>query len=314
MNRRVAVFVSIVVLGATPLVADAFPFGGRASTVLNCVYNSTIYTNLGPPRGGEYIWTTATRTYEFGPPSHAGQWMLGLAGAPYFCVYSKAPLIIYTGIAMIMMGSSGPAAPSAPRTTGPSLTTPTAPSGSPGSIGFPSGTVGTPSGSGSGSGTAGRLLVSEVYYAVDSVHGTSPANQWVELYNGTATTVNLSGWALRDSVATSTIPAGTTVAPGQFAVLISDSNTSALWSIPAAAKIVVLGSIGNGLSASSDAVFLKNPEGNTVDAVSWGGNTSAFSPAAILVSNGSSLARSALTSDTNTGADWASRPIPNPGQ
>src|SRR3989338_11007798 len=104
---------------ATPLAAHAFPFGGRASIVLQCVYNSTIYANLGPPRGGEYIWTTATRTYQFGPPAYAGQWLLGLAGAPYYCIYRISPLIIYTGIAMTMLGSSGPAAPAASLTQGP---------------------------------------------------------------------------------------------------------------------------------------------------------------------------------------------------
>src|SRR3989338_8048956 len=107
---------------ATPLAAHAFPFGGRASIVLQCVYNSTIYANLGPPRGGEYIWTTATKTYQFGPPAYAGQWLLGLAGAPYYCIYRISPLTIYTGIAMTMMGSSGPAAPAPPPTTGPSPT------------------------------------------------------------------------------------------------------------------------------------------------------------------------------------------------
>src|SRR3989338_244456 len=111
-----------------PFFAHAFPFGGRASIVLQCVYNSTIYTNLGPPRGGEYIWTTGTRTYQFGPPAYAGQWLLRLAGAPYYCIYRISPLIIYTGIAITMMGSSGPAAPSAPPTTGP---TPASPAPSP---------------------------------------------------------------------------------------------------------------------------------------------------------------------------------------
>ncbi len=98
----------------TPFVANAFPFGGRTTTVLQCVYNSTIYANVGPPRGGEYIWTTGTRTYQFGPPAYAGQWLLGLAAPPYYCIYQISPLEIYTGIAITMMGSSGAAAPTPP--------------------------------------------------------------------------------------------------------------------------------------------------------------------------------------------------------
>ena len=89
-----------------PFFARAYPFGGQARIVLPCYYNQTIYANLGPPSGGKYIWTTATKTYLFGPPRHAGQWLLGLAGAPYYCIYKRAPLTIYTGSAIIMMGSS----------------------------------------------------------------------------------------------------------------------------------------------------------------------------------------------------------------
>lgn len=117
MKKEVAALGVFVLL--FPLFVHAFPFGGRASIVLNCVYNSTIYANLGPPRGGEYVWTKATRTYQFGPPSHAGQWMLGLAGAPSYCFFKRAPVIIYTAIAMTMVGTSGPAAPPAPPTSGP---------------------------------------------------------------------------------------------------------------------------------------------------------------------------------------------------
>ncbi len=89
-----------------PRTTEAFPFGGQASIVLPCLYNSTIYAELGPPIGGNYVWTTATQTYQFGPPRHGGQWVLGLAGVPYYCIYSISPLITYPAIAITMMGSS----------------------------------------------------------------------------------------------------------------------------------------------------------------------------------------------------------------
>ena len=105
--RFTSYVLSIAILFFTvPSVSHAYPFGGQARIVLPCYYNSTIYASLGPPRGGEFIWTTATRTYQFGPPTHAGQWLLGLAGAPYYCLYSVAPIIVYTGDAITMMGSS----------------------------------------------------------------------------------------------------------------------------------------------------------------------------------------------------------------
>ena len=99
-----------VTLLTTPFTASAFPFGGQASQVINC-YNQAIYANLGPPIGGPYIWTPSTKTYSFGPPSRAGQWLLGLASAPYYCIVSIIPLTIYSGTAISMMGSSGPSAP-----------------------------------------------------------------------------------------------------------------------------------------------------------------------------------------------------------
>ncbi len=61
---------------------------------------------LGPPRGGAYVWTTRTKTYEFGPPRRAGQWVLGNAGLPYFCFFSVRPIITYSGTTITMMGSS----------------------------------------------------------------------------------------------------------------------------------------------------------------------------------------------------------------
>ncbi|HET8581352.1 MAG TPA: hypothetical protein VFL98_02710 [Candidatus Paceibacterota bacterium] len=105
----IAAVLGLAVIGAfsawSPRIADAFPFGGQASIVQPC-FNDAIYVLLGPPRGGAFIWTPGTKTYEFGPPRHAGQWLLGLAGAPYMCIVSPVPLIIWSGTYITMMGSS----------------------------------------------------------------------------------------------------------------------------------------------------------------------------------------------------------------
>src|SRR3989344_3025661 len=102
--RVAAVAVSLTLLAA-PLVAMAFPFGGQASMVIPC-YNQAIYANLGAPRGGPYIWTPSTKTYQFGAPTHGGQWLLGLAGAPYYCIVSVQPVIVWPGTYITMMGTS----------------------------------------------------------------------------------------------------------------------------------------------------------------------------------------------------------------
>lgn len=296
MNRVGVAALGIIL--AVPLLAHAFPFGGRASIVLNCVYNSTIYTNLGPPRGGEYIWTTNTKTYQFGPPRQAGQWLLGLAGAPYYCIYNISPLDIYTGIAMTMLGSSGPAAPPAPPTLGP---------GGPSDRGLIPPPSPTPSPSGS-------VLISEVYYAVDSAHGTKPQNEWVELYNGTQAAVNLGLWRIEDGFAIDTIPSGTILSPGKFMVVAATSTTRSLWSIPQDAFVSLNSSIGDGLANSGDRIILKNASGTIVDALSWGSNTSVFKPSATVAPYGYSIWRKSLSSDTNTAADWFATSTPTPGK
>jgi hypothetical protein len=93
------------VILALPRFAYAFPFGGQAYIVAPC-FNVAIYANLGPPRGGPFVWTPTTVTYENGPPTHPGQWILGLAGVPYFCIVNITPLTIWPGTYITMMGSS----------------------------------------------------------------------------------------------------------------------------------------------------------------------------------------------------------------
>ncbi|MFA7309597.1 MAG: hypothetical protein WC050_01695 [Candidatus Paceibacterota bacterium] len=88
-----------------PALALAFPFGGRATQVSPC-YNNAIIAYVGAPRGGVYIWTPSTRTYQFGAPTHAGQWLLGLASAPYYCIISVVPIDVRAGIAIQMLGTS----------------------------------------------------------------------------------------------------------------------------------------------------------------------------------------------------------------
>jgi len=286
-----------------PNLALGFPFGGRASTVLRCVYNSTIYANLGPPRGGEYIWTTATKTYQFGPPAYAGQWLLGLAGAPYYCIYSVSPLIIYSGIAMTMMGSSGAAAPPAPQQIPPTVQPPSAPT--------PPGTPSpSPSGSGAGSGSSiNKVVISEVYYHVDVGHGSKPGNEWVEIYNGTQSAVNVGGWTIRDNSATSTIPSGSTIQPGEYAIVAVTSETRDLWLLQnSGAKFFFTGRIfGDGLSNTGDRVVLRNASGTTIDAVSWGSDASVMQPSAATAPYGQSLARKTLLTDTDIASDWGAR-------
>ncbi len=219
---------AVALLLAFPLFAHAFPFGGQASIVLPCIYNSTIYVNLGPPKGGEYVWTRATRTYQFGPPRYAGQWLLGLAGASYYCIYQRYPLIVYEAPAILMMGSSGTAAPLGPLSGGSTVSNTGAPASAPAS-GSGAGGSGVSSAPTPVSPAAiGHIVVSEIYYAVDATHGTKPLNEWVEIYNGSASAFNLTGWSITDAIAVDTLPGAVTIAPGTFVVIAATSTTRAL--------------------------------------------------------------------------------------
>ena len=297
-----ALLAGVALLPATVL---AFPFGGQINQIIFC-YNNAIYANVGPPRGGPFIWTPSTRTYQFGPPTRSGQYLLGLAAPPYYCVVSKSPVIVWSGILMTMEGSSGVAAPAYAPSSPPSspATPPTPP---------PTGTTPAvplvP--------TLGRVAISEVYYAVESARGSSPTNQWVELYNGTKNSVDVSGWTITNASSTAlrTLPRGTTIASNAFIFISPSASTKSFWQIPSSTPTVTLGaSIGTSLDTAGDAVVIKNTKGQVIDRVSWGTNTSAFNPPPGVVAIGHSLARFSLTNESHTSSDWIELPNPSPGR
>lgn len=159
-----------------------------------------------------------------------------------------------------------------------------------------------------------HLLISEVYYDVDSTHGTESSNEWVEIYNGTGSSVDLSGWKLVDNKAEDMIPDGSVLTDGSYAIVVRDNTTAPFWSIPSGTIIIELGSqIGNGLGNSGDALYLKDTANIEIDSLSWGTNTDVFNPAAPDVLEGHSLARSSISADTGTASDWIDLENPTPG-
>lgn len=102
--KRAATALTVLLI-VLPSIVSARPFGGAIGQIKPC-YNNAIYAGVGPPRGGQYIWTPSTKTYSFGPPTHSGQWLLGLASVPYYCIISILPVIVWPGTAIDMMGSS----------------------------------------------------------------------------------------------------------------------------------------------------------------------------------------------------------------
>ena len=82
-------------------------------------------------------------------------------------------------------------------------------------------------------------------------------NEWIELYNPTTSTIDLSGWTITTSAGTYTFPgapnSGTvTIGPGQFLVL---DNTD----------------FGNNFLKNSDTVILRDSSNNNIDQTSYRG-------------------------------------------
>jgi len=176
-----------------------------------------------------------------------------------------------------------------------------------------------------GPGPSGNLLITEVHYdlsnSTTTPQGEEPGNEWIELHNGTNQTLDLGGYTIHDSAGSDTIPAGTMLAAGQFIVITSSATTSSFYSIPGNAAILVLASsIGsNGLGNAGDMVEIRNDEANTVDAVSWGSNTTAFTPSVRPGTTaddfpGQSIGRINISVDTGAAADWETKSTPTPGQ
>ena len=318
---RVCAAIAGVVLLA-PTLSYAFPFGGMIGQIIFC-YNNAIYAAVGPPVGGPMIWTPSTKTYQFGPPSHVGQWLLGLAAPPYYCLVSVQPVIVWAGTLMTMEGSSGPSAPGSPGGLGGNLAGGgNSGAGSiPGSIGGGFGNAvgdlggsgATPNG-GTGTGGVGHLLVSEVYYQADTAHGGKIENQWIEIYNPTLTPVELSGWSLQTKSSTQFIPSGTTVGANGYVVFAGSSDVRSLWNIRASTPVIVFTTSFAGFSANGDHVYLRHPGGTQIDAVSYASDTTAFSPSVPSVVLGRSILRKSFVSDSNTAADWVETSDPNPGR
>ncbi len=158
------------------------------------------------------------------------------------------------------------------------------------------------------------MLISEFVF---NPAGTEPGNEWVELYNGSTGPIDLMHWTLADASSSDLIATSSKVIPAGGYVVITSSTTLAQTLIAGGVDaIAATSSIGqNGLSNTGDALFLRDPAGTLVDAVSYGTNTMAFSPALSIagMAEGASYARVPVTVDTDTAADWVILTVPTPG-
>jgi hypothetical protein len=110
--------------------------------------------------------------------------------------------------------------------------------------------------------TVPGLVINEINY--NSALTFNPED-WVELYNPTASAINLENWSFQDEAANFVIPAGTSIAANGFLMLIRDEALfTAVY--PTVANYVVL---GFGLSGAGERIRLLHPSSCLVDEVTY---------------------------------------------
>lgn len=102
------------------------------------------------------------------------------------------------------------------------------------------------------------------YYATESLPYIEAPTEWIELYNRSFRSVDLSDWALAGGVQF-TFPADTVLTAGQYLVVANDSQSLAL-DFP---DITILGDFSGRLSNRQDTVQLLDQRRNPVDEVTY---------------------------------------------
>ncbi len=165
-------------------------------------------------------------------------------------------------------------------------------------------------------GSKETLLISELFTG----DGTGDLSiQWIELFNPLKYAVNLEEWYLSDGADNDALPAFE-LQPAAFIVVAADADAFRRHYPAYQGPVIGIadGRIGDGLDPEGDSIRVQSRQksGKTEpngDAVSYGGDTSAFIPAAPAPAPGQSLERRPPDIDTDTAADFVLADIPSPG-
>ncbi|MBI4008659.1 lamin tail domain-containing protein [Candidatus Roizmanbacteria bacterium] len=170
---------------------------------------------------------------------------------------------------------------------------------------------------------ANHLVINEVLYDTSSSQnidgqGGSNRGEFVEIYNPTADSVNLSGWTVEDNTSSESLSG--TLSPGNFLILTgaTESEFESIWTVPSGVIYVQAGggTIGNGLANGGDTVILKN-SGSEIDKMSWGTDITGFSSGCTsscpITPTGQSFERDPDGKDTDAAGDFIIRNPPIPG-
>ena len=118
-----------------------------------------------------------------------------------------------------------------------------------------------------------EIVINEIMYQhalIWTNAGTTNAScsdspeRWLELYNRSANTVNLTGWQL-DGGIHYFFPTNKTIAPGAYLVVAGDAAALRV-TYP---SIDIIGNYGGNLSGNSDLIVLRDPDGNPANQVRY---------------------------------------------
>jgi len=175
------------------------------------------------------------------------------------------------------------------------------------------------------------LLISEVLY---DTPGTDEDEEWIEIYNPTASTIDLSAYKLGDEEEqgkgegmyqfppeASVPPAGVVVialkATGFYALYGFNPDYEVTDTDPSVPDMIKYSAWATGkiaLSNNGDEVLILDGDDVLVDAMSYGDKTTFLDPPCPDVAAGHSLERSPANADTDTAEDWIDQEFPNPGE
>ena len=175
------------------------------------------------------------------------------------------------------------------------------------------------------------LLISEVFY---DTPGTDEDEEWIEIYNPTASAIDLSVYKIGDEEEQGKgegmyqFPPETSIPPtGVIVIALKATGFYALYgfnpdyevtdtepSVPDMIKYSTWATGKIALGNSGDEVLILDGSDAIVDAMSYGSETTFFDPPCLDVAAGHSLERSPTNVDTDTAEDWIDQELPNPGE